>query len=130
MKFLVVDDEPVSRKKMERIVKEVGECVAVAGGAEALDAFTDAWNHWSPFGIITLDVSMPDMDGTETLLRLRDLETANKVPVENRAKVIMVTARADMSTVVTAIQAGCDDYIVKPFDRDTVNEKLAKFGVR
>jgi len=129
MKILVVDDEPVSRKKMERIVKEAGECVAVASGAEALDAFTDAWNHWSPFGIITLDVSMPGMDGTETLLRIRDLEVANKVPTENRAKVIMVTARADMSTVVTAIQAGCDDYIVKPFDHETVHEKLAKFGV-
>jgi len=69
---------------------------------------------------------MPEMDGTETLLKLRDMEVSNQVPTENRAKVMMVTARSDISTVVTSIQAGCDDYIVKPFDADTVSKKLTK----
>lgn len=126
MKILVADDEIVSRRKMERIMKNFGECVAVASGVEALAAFKEAWDHWAPFTLITLDISMPEMDGTETLLKLRDMEVSNQVPTENRAKVMMVTARSDISTVVTSIQAGCDDYIVKPFDADTVSKKLTK----
>jgi two-component system chemotaxis response regulator CheY len=126
MKILVADDELVSRRKMQRIMQSFGECVAVSNGVEALAAFTQAWDHWSPFTLITLDVSMPEKDGTETLLELREMEVANHVPPENRARVIMVTARSDISTVVTAIQAGCDDYVVKPFDCDTIRRKLSK----
>lgn len=128
MKILVVDDESVSRRKMERILRDFGECVAVASGAEALIAFEDAWDHWKPFGLITLDVAMPGLDGPETLARIRRMELDAGVSAENRAKVIMVTSRSDLNTVLTSIQAGCDDYIIKPFDPETVSRKLMKFS--
>jgi two-component system chemotaxis response regulator CheY len=126
MKILVVDDEFVSRRKMEQIMKNFGDCVAVATGAEAIAAFRDAWDRWAPFDLITLDVSMSDMDGTEVLYKIRQMEVAHDIVEQNRVKVMMATARSDKSTVATSIQAGCDAYILKPFDRDTVRETLAK----
>ena len=126
MKTLVVDDECVSRMKMQHIMESFGECVAAADGAEAVAAFKDAWDHWAPFDLVTLDVCMPGMDGTAVLFEIRQMEIEHGAADSSRVKAIMVTARSDKSTVVTSIQAGCDDYIVKPFDRETVHKKLTK----
>jgi two-component system chemotaxis response regulator CheY len=127
MKILVVDDEMVSRKKMERIAKDFGECMAVASGVEALTAFQDAWERRTPFTLITLDVAMPELNGTETLTRIRQKEIDAGVPAEQRAKVIMVTSHSDLNTVLESIRAGCDDYIIKPFTPEAVSRKLMKF---
>jgi two-component system, chemotaxis family, chemotaxis protein CheY len=126
MKILIVDDESVSRKKLERIMMSFGECMAVSSGAEAIKAFKDAWDQWAPFALITLDVSMPEMDGTETLFMIRQMESSKNVPDENRVKIIMVTARYDKSTIATSIQAGCNGYIIKPFDFETVSKEMKK----
>ncbi len=62
MRVLVVDDEVVSRKKMEKIMGTFGQCVAVDCGEAALKAFGDAMAKGRSFDLITLDVSMPQMD--------------------------------------------------------------------
>ncbi len=126
MKTLIVDDETVCRKKMEHIMKNFGECQSAADGEEAIEAFKKAWEEWSPFSLIMLDISMPVMDGTETLFQIRQMESQKNVPAENRVKIVMTTARSDRSTVCTSIQAGCDGYVVKPFDKEKINEALAK----
>ena len=127
MKILVVDDELVSRKKMQKIMDGFGECYAVESGSAAITAFGKAWENRAPFDLMTLDISMPDMDGTEVLYEVRGIEKEGKVPKENRATILMVTSHSDKPTVITCIQAGCDDYIVKPFDRETIIKKLKKF---
>jgi two-component system chemotaxis response regulator CheY len=126
MKTLIVDDEIVCRRKMEFIMKNFGDCHAVAAGEEAISAFKKAWEDWSPFSLIMLDVSMPGKDGTETLFEIRQMEQEKNVPPDHRVKVIMTTARSDKSTVCSSIQAGCDGYIIKPFDRDKIQEELSK----
>ena len=126
MNILVVDDDAVSRRKMQHIMQSFGECTATASGTEALAAFKAAWERWTPFELITLDVCMPDMDGTEVLFEIRQMEQIRGSSGRNHVKIIMVTAQADPSTVVTSIQAGCDDYILKPFDRETVCRKVAR----
>ncbi|MBN1982314.1 MAG: response regulator [Chitinivibrionales bacterium] len=128
MKSLVVDDEMVSRKKMETILSNFGECVAVTSGKTAILTFSKAWHSKSPFELMTLDVSMPDMDGLEVLTRIRDIENESKISADRRMKIIMVTSRSDNQTVLTSLQSGCNDYIVKPFDLDTMKKKLTKFG--
>jgi two-component system chemotaxis response regulator CheY len=124
MKTLVVDDEVVSREILARIMQTFGEAVAAKNGKEALALFELAWENWSPFDVITLDVSMPDMMGTEVLAQIRHREQAKNVPEDKRVKVVMVTARADKHTVLAAIQAGCNEYITKPFQRDVIARKL------
>jgi two-component system chemotaxis response regulator CheY len=128
MKILVVDDEMVSREKMKMIMSHFGECEAVENGADAVEKFVGAWNSWTPYDLISLDVQMPEMDGVEVLNRIRGMEREKSVPESKRVKVIMVTARTDKDTLMTSIQAGCNDYVVKPFDKAIVAKKLAKLG--
>ncbi len=128
MKILVVDDEMVSREKMKMIMNHFGECEAVENGAEAVEKFVGAWNGWSPYDLIALDVQMPEMNGVEVLNRIRALEREKSVPESKRVKVVMVTARSDKDTIMTSIQAGCNDYVVKPFDKTIVAKKLTQLG--
>ncbi|GAB6058193.1 response regulator [Desulfonatronum parangueonense] len=124
MKILVVDDELVSRKKMQVIMEGFGECTIVESGPLGLDAFADAISAGKPYDLVTLDVAMPGMDGTEVLFSIRELEREQGIPREKGVKALMVTACADKNTVVTSIQAGCDAYVVKPFDKYTILEKM------
>ena len=130
MRTLIVDDDPISRMLLEKIMASFGECVAVSNGAEAISAFKSAWDRWTPFTLLMLDISMPVMEGTEALFVIRQLEIAKNVPAENRIKIIMVTARSDKSTVATSIQAGCDGYIIKPFDWEIIKKTLTKIWRR
>lgn len=129
MRVLVVDDELVSRKKMEKIMTAFGECVAVDSGQAALEAFIATIENGEFFDLITLDISMPQMDGTEVLYEMRRIEQERSIPKERQPKVVMVTAQNDKDTVITCIQAGCDSYIVKPFDKTIMAKKLEEFGI-
>ena len=87
MKILVVDDEMVSREKMKMIMSHFGECEAVESGADAVEKFVGAWNGWTPYDLISLDVQMPEMDGVEVLNRIRGMEREKNVPESKRVKV-------------------------------------------
>ena len=129
MRVLVVDDELVNRKKMAKVLESFGDCVAVDSGDAALKAIGTALEKGEPFDLITLDVSMPRMEGTEVLYEIRKIEGQRNIPKENRSKVIMVTAQSDKDTVITCIQAGCDSYVVKPFDRTIMAKRLGELGM-
>ena len=129
MKVLIVDDQPVSRKKIQKIMEGFAECEAVDNGQAAVDAYKSAWEGSIPYDLITLDISMPDMDGTEVLKIIRELEEQRNLPEEVRVKILMITSSSDKETVITCIQAGCDDYLVKPLNRETISKKLEKFGL-
>ena len=129
MKILVVDDDVVIRKKLGAIMESFGQCKTVESGKAAIEAFSKAWDQWAPFDLITLDISMPDMDGTIVLYSIRDMEREKKVREDKKAKIFMVTGSSDKDTVVTSIQAGCDDYITKPFKKDLILEKIRNCGL-
>lgn len=129
MRCLVVDDEVVSRAKMQKILEQYGHCHAVESGQEAQMYFLESWAKWQPLDLITLDVKMPGMDGDEVLLALRELEAQKKVEDRHRVHILMVSSLNDKDTVVTCIQAGCDDYVMKPFNSMDIRDKLVKFGL-
>ncbi|WP_319522813.1 response regulator [uncultured Desulfosarcina sp.] len=129
MKIMIVDDERVSRIKMQQILKGYGECHAVENGLTAIKSFTEALLDEKPFDLITLDISMPDLGGPEVLESIRKLESKNGITVENRSKILMVTAHSDYPTVVASIEAGCNDYIKKPFSEERVLLKLNKMNL-
>ncbi|MBF0237853.1 MAG: response regulator [SAR324 cluster bacterium] len=128
MKILVVDDEIVSRKKMQKIMEEFGECIAVDSGKAAIMVYDESLKEGAPFNLITLDIVMPGMDGTEVLTIVRKLENSKKINKMLRAKILMVTSHSEKEVVVQCIKEGCDDYIVKPFNRDMVIKKLNQMG--
>ncbi len=129
MKILIVDDEMVSRTKLKLIMENFGECEAVDNGKDAVAMFDKAHQQDQPFGLIMLDIDMPEMDGVEVLSEIIEAEIKLHRSKKHKAKILMVTSFTDKNRVVSCIQSGCDDYIAKPFDLDTIGKKLSKLGI-
>ena len=111
MRILVVDDEPAVREAVERALRLEGHDVALAAdGGQALDAL----NAWPPDAVV-LDVLMPRIDGLEACRRMRS--SGDRTPV------LMLTARDAVRDRVAGLDAGADDYLVKPF---ALEELLAR----
>src|SRR5579862_9179508 len=103
-KILVVDDDADIRELLVELLSRAGfDLDDAAHGRRALRRLYE-----SPPALVILDVSMPDMDGYETLERIRDL---SDVPV------LLLTARAQELEKVRGLSSGADDYVVKPFGR-------------
>jgi DNA-binding response OmpR family regulator len=103
-RVLVIDDDDDIRGLVAELLQRAGLDVEQApDGRAGLRAF-----HQTPADLVVLDVSMPELDGWQTLERIRDL---SDVPV------IMLTARGAELERVRGLQAGADDYMVKPFGR-------------
>jgi two-component system, OmpR family, response regulator MprA len=99
----VVDDDPDVRDSLGRALRFAGYTVTtVVNGADALASVTR-----SPVDLIVMDVLMPVMDGLDTCRRLRDRGDATPV--------LMLTARDGVDELVSGLDAGADDYLVKPF---------------
>jgi two-component system response regulator MprA len=112
MRVLVVDDDRAVRDALRRVLTLGGYEVQTAeGGAEAIEAVVQ-----SVPDAVVLDVGMPEIDGLEVCERLRRL--GNRVPI------LMLTARVEVSDRVAGLDAGADDYLVKPFDNDELKARL------
>ena len=125
MKILIVDDEKISRTILTSKLKNMGTCVPVDSSKQALEELEKAQ---SPFDLITLDVSMPGMDGRHMLQHIRRKEIEAKIPKEERVKILMVTARMNMNTIKDCIRLGCNGYLVKPVSRYQLLQNLEKMG--
>jgi two-component system chemotaxis response regulator CheY len=128
MRILIVDDELVSRMKMRKILESIGTCETGRNGMQAIAAFRVALESRQPFDLITLDIEMPEMDGTEVLCKIKEIENQGNDPKGEPVKILMVTSQSDKKNVLTCIQAGCDNYIIKPFDKKKVFKKLQELG--
>jgi putative two-component system response regulator len=114
MKILIVEDELVSRKKMDKLVQSLGhETFVATDGVAGLKI----WRDVRPRIVIT-DWSMPQMDGIELCARIRSEEG------EDYTYVIIVTAKDDVQDVIKGMDAGADDYIAKPFNKDELNVRI------
>jgi len=119
MKVLVVDDEWVSRKKMERLLQSLEyETLVAEGGPQAWDI----WKTYRPRMVIT-DWNMPHMDGVELCRRIREAES------ENYTYIIFVSGKNNVQDVIEGMQAGADDYISKPFNLGEIHVRV-KAGER
>lgn len=116
---LVVDDSKVIRKVARRILEELNFSIEEAvDGQDALDACDR-----SVPDVIMLDWNMPVLDGLEFLKALRarpDIEQ----PI-----VVFCTTENDMAHIRTAMEAGADEYIMKPFDREIIEAKFIQVGL-
>jgi two-component system chemotaxis response regulator CheY len=116
---LVVDDSRVIRKVARRILEDIGyEIAEAADGMEAL-----AWCRAAMPDAVLLDWNMPVMSGIEFLRRLRAEPDGDK-PV-----VVLCTVENDSAHINEALEAGANEYIMKPFDGDIIAEKLIEAGL-
>ena len=118
MKFLIVDDEFVSRKKSHQILSQYGECDVATNGLEALNAFVRAHNENDPYNLIFLDIDMPDLDGTQVLKKIRQWEKSRDITRSDTVKIIMISEDDSKKSIKPSLKAGCEAHIVKPINRD------------
>jgi|SRR3974390_2966306 len=117
LKFLIVDDFSTMRRIMRNLLKELGydEPDEAEDGRVALYKLRSR-----KYDFVVCDINMPHMNGFELLLAMRAEEMLKTIPV------LVVSAEAKKEDIVKAAQLGANGYIVKPFTKATLEEKLNK----
>ena len=121
---MVLDDVAMSVKLLKGILSTFGEVHGFTKPFEALDALRLAYKKDEPYDLLILDIMMPEISGFEVLSKKRMIE--RKHQIASRTKVIMLTARNERASVVRAVQGGAEGYILKPFQREKVEEEVRK----
>ena len=128
MKSLVIEDDATSRLVMQEYLSAFGPCDGVAHGRDALEVFAQAHRDGAPYELVCLDIMMPDMNGHDVLVRLRQYESELDIGGLRGAKVLMTTALGDAKNVMRAFKAQCEGYLVKPVTVEKLTEKLQELG--
>lgn len=114
-KILIVDDAVFMRMKLKDILTKNG--YEVVGEAQNGQEAFEKYQATNP-DVVTMDITMPDVDGLEALKMIRAYDP--------NAKVIMCSAMGQQGMVMDAIKSGAKDFIVKPFDTDRVINAITK----
>ena len=120
-KALIVDDSRTIRLILRRILLEMGyEVCEAANGREALAAIE---TEGTAVSLVLTDWNMPEMNGLELVKRLR------QNPELTSLRVVMVTTETELDHMVLALDAGANEYVMKPFTKDILKEKLELAGM-
>jgi two-component system chemotaxis response regulator CheY len=120
MRALVVDDSGAIRSYLRKILSANGFAVVEArNGKEGLERLRQE----APVDLVMLDWNMPEMDGIEVLSHLRD------EPAYSNVCVMMVTTKAEMPEILHALNAGANEYVMKPFTPEIIEQKLQLLGL-
>ena len=114
MRFLVVDDSATMRRILVNSLQRIGftDCVEAEDGRQALDKFDSA------ISFVTTDWNMPTVSGIDFACALRAQANGKTVPI------LMVTTRSAREDIIAAVEAGVNNYIVKPFTPQVLKEKI------
>ena len=116
MNVLLVDDSETMRIIQKRCLNKIGveQISEASDGVIGLEIF-----HQKTFDIILTDWNMPNMDGLQFLIEIRKVNQS--IPV------VMVTTEAERERIVSAMEAGVTDYLIKPFSPDMLREKMEQW---
>jgi len=116
-KILLVDDSKTSRKILKTILEDAGHTIVAeaSNGEEGVDIFIEKKPD-----IVTLDITMPVMDGIEALKQMKLMDKT--------AKIIMVSAASQKSKMLEAIKYGATDFIAKPFEPEQIIKTVLKYS--
>jgi len=117
---LVIDDSRAMRLVLNRMLVELGcEVEEAANGREALDRL----GHGFAPEFMLVDWNMPEMSGIEFV------EAVRQPPYSSTSRLVMVTTETEAAQVMRALEAGADEYVMKPFTKESISEKLALLGL-
>jgi two-component system chemotaxis response regulator CheY len=120
-KALVVDDSRAVRMIIAKTLKELGyEVREAANGKEALDV---VGVEGAAVNLVLADWNMPEMNGMDLLKRLR------QNPQLSSLVIVMVTTETELDQMAAALEAGANEYVMKPFSKDILVEKLQLVGI-
>jgi two-component system chemotaxis response regulator CheY len=120
MQALVIDDSRATRRIVGLYLKELGfEIIEAGDGQQALDALVE---HGLP-DVVMVDWNMPVMNGLDFIKAVRADKANRDLPI------IMLTTETEMERMALAFLAGVNEYIMKPFSRSMIEEKLSILGI-
>ncbi len=120
MRALVIDDSRAVRSIIREILKGFGfDVVEAANGREALDRLREM-DHAD---LALVDWNMPEMNGLEFVRAVRAESIYDDMPM------MMVTTESDMTNMILALESGANEYVMKPFTRDVLREKIELLGI-
>lgn len=125
MKILIVDDEMAALTKMKVLLSAFGECTLCTSSQQALQLCAKAIESGRPFELITIDIHLGQADGNDLLEEINQLESRQRA---TPAKKLIITASGTKENLVKAFQKGCDGFIVKPVQRDALEQKMMTMG--
>lgn len=116
MKILLVDDSSTMRRIQSNTLNSLGysDLVQAEDGADALKKLKEN----PDVKLVLLDWNMPNMNGLDCLKAIKADPTTKAIPV------MMVTSEAEKSKIIEAVQSGASNYLVKPFDADSLKAKI------
>ncbi len=125
-KFLVVDDFATMRKIIKKVLTELGytNIEEAEDGKPALQHLQQALDRGNPFDVVISDWNMPGMSGLDLLKACRADGRLKAIPF------MLVTAESEQKNILEAAKAGVSDYVVKPFNSQTLKAKLEKIYQR
>lgn len=130
MKSLVVEDDMISRRFLQTALSQYGDCDTASCGREAVEKFQESLTDDSPFDLITMDIMMPDMDGHETVSKIRHLENEHGIKSQDQVKVMMTSALDDADNADQAFfSSGARSYIIKPVTKEKLIGELTRLGL-
>jgi two-component system, chemotaxis family, chemotaxis protein CheY len=115
LKLLIVDDSNIMRRRIERS-QQLDELEVVGTAGNGVDAI-DLFRKTDP-DLVTMDLTMPQMDGIECIARLVELKPA--------VRILVISALADKATAVEAMEKGANGFLNKPFTDRQLNEAIAE----
>lgn len=116
-KVLIVDDAAFMRLNLKNILKDTCEVVGEGkNGKEAVEMYQELQPDF-----VTMDITMPVMDGLEAIKAIKDIDT--------EANIIVCSAMGQQKMIIQAIEAGAKDFIVKPFKETRVLDAVEKLGL-
>ena len=120
MRALVVDDSKAIRRILSQMLSSIGfEVSEAAHGKEAVEVLAAS----DPFDLGLIDWNMPEMNGFELVCEIR------KNSKYDNMRLMMVTTETEMSQVVKALEAGANEYVMKPFTKEKKKKKLSLMGL-
>ncbi len=119
MRALIVDDSRFTRRVLRGMLEQSGfECDEASDAAAGLALLTAE----PDFDVALIDWNMPGMNGLDMVKNIRAQSFGG-------VKVMMVTSQCDSNAILQALEAGADEYLMKPFDSESLREKLALLGL-
>jgi two-component system chemotaxis response regulator CheY len=129
LKSLVVEDDFTSRVMLQTFLSRFGECHIAINGKEAVLAFSVELEAGVPYRVICMDILMPEMNGTEAVRLVREMELARGVFPGRGTRIIMTSGIKDVQQVLQAFDENCDAYLFKPIDTAKLLNELQAFGL-
>jgi two-component system, chemotaxis family, chemotaxis protein CheY len=121
---MVVDDSRAIRMILSKTLGSLGfEVSQASNGREALERMVDVHDSDTPLSVVLVDWNMPEMNGLEFVQSVRAR------PEYEAVKLMMVTTETQIEQMTRALDAGANEYVMKPFTEEVISDKLRLMGV-